>query len=390
MNFAFIAMRKVCWSMNKLIRRYHQLKMIPLIALSKILSCTRKKTHWVLHERGTDARDNAFFFYLYLKEKHPEQKVYYIVDKNSPDYDKVKEDAVHFGSLKNYWAIATAEKIISTHCFFGLPCMNSKLFRFCGLNRKFYFLQHGITGHFLSQMHFENSKIKMLFCAAKPEYEYMMCKYGYPEENLRYTGFARYDTLHNIKTKKQILIMPTWRIYLSDEKTFLESSYYHQWNQVLRDPQLAEYLEKNDLIAVFYPHFEMQKYLHHFQPGSDRIILGYFSYFDVQTLLKESKLLVTDYSSVFFDFAYMRKPVIYFQFDQEEFFSRHYSRGYFSYLQMGFGPVVDNCQDMICAIVQSAESGFCSTDEYLRRMDCFFPLNDQKNCERIYNAIRPA
>lgn len=373
--------------MNKLIRRYHQLKMIPLLALSKILSCFQKEKHWVLHERGTDARDNAYFFYLYLKETHPEQKVYYIIDKNSPDYDKVKEDAVHFGSLKNYWAIATAEKIISTHCFFGLPCINPKLFRFCGLNRKFYFLQHGITGNFLSQMHYENSKIKMLFCAAKPEYEYMMSRYGYPEKNLRYTGFARYDTLHNTKTKKQILIMPTWRRYFSDKKSFLESTYYRQWNQALKDPQLAEYLEKNDLIAVFYPHFEVQKYLHHFQPGSDRIILADFGQFDVQTLLKESKLLITDYSSVSFDFAYTRKPVIYFQFDQDEFFSRHYSRGYFSYLEMGFGPVVDNANALIDAIAQSADNGFVPTDVYSNRMETFFPLCDQKNCERIYQCI---
>ena len=57
--------------MNKLLRRYHQLKVIPLLALSKMLSCFQKEKHWVLHERGTDARDNAYFFYRYLKETHP-------------------------------------------------------------------------------------------------------------------------------------------------------------------------------------------------------------------------------------------------------------------------------------------------------------------------------
>ena len=373
--------------MNKLIRRYHQLKMIPLMAFSKVLSCFQKEKHWVLHERGTDARDNAYFFYRYLKEKHPEQKIYYIIDKDAPDYHKVAADAVHFGSLKNYWAIATAEKIISTHCFFGLPCMNPKLFRFCGLNRKFYFLQHGITGNFVSQIHFDNTKIKMLFCAAKPEYDYMLRRYSYPEKNLRYTGFARYDTLHNVKTKKQILIMPTWRMYISDENEFLASQYYLRWNQFLADPQLAEYLTKNDLTAVFYPHFEAQKYLHRFQPGSDRIVLADFTQFDVQTLLKESILLITDYSSVFFDFGYMRKPLVYFQFDLEEFFSKHYGRGYFSYQEMGFGPVVDNVHAVIDAIEQCADNGFVPTDAYLNRMKTFFPLYDQKNCERIYQCI---
>ena len=83
--------------------------MLFLMTLLKAVPHSRKKSHWVLHERGTDARDNAFFFYRYLKKNHPEQKVYYIIDKNSPDRNKVKEDAVHFGSLKSFWVIA-AEK----------------------------------------------------------------------------------------------------------------------------------------------------------------------------------------------------------------------------------------------------------------------------------------
>ena len=373
--------------MNKWIRRYHQLKMIPLIAFSKILSCFQKEKCWVLHERGTDARDNAYFFYRYLKEKHPGQKIYYIIDKKSADYHKVAADAVHFGSLKNYWAIAAAEKIISTHCYKGLPHMNEKLFRFCGLNRKFYFLQHGITGNYISQMHFDNAKIKMLFCAAKPEYDYMLCRYGYPEKNLRYTGFARYDTLHDIKTKKQILIMPTWRKNISDENDFLASQYYQRWNAFLTDPHLAEFLAQNDLYAVFYPHFEVQKYVHRFQSGSDRIVLADFAHFDVQTLMKESLLLITDYSSVSFDFAYMRKPLVYFQFDRDEFFSKHYGRGYFSYSKMGFGPVVDNENALIGAIEQSADHGFVPMNVYVDRMETFFPLCDQKNCERIYQCI---
>jgi hypothetical protein len=134
-----------------------------------------------------------------------------------------------------------------------------------------------------------------------------------------------------------------------------------------------------------------EKIVKHFhlpiQSGSDRIVLADFAHFDVQTLLKESLLLITDYSSVSFDFAYMRKPMVYFQFDPEEFFSKHYSRGYFSYLEMGFGPVVDNVNAVIDAIAQSADNRFVPTDVYSNRMETFFPLYDQKNCERIYQCI---
>ena len=373
--------------MNKLVRRYYQLKTILLMTLLKVVSSSRKKCHWVLHERGTDARDNAYFFYRYLKEKHPEQKVYYIIDRNSPDYSKVKDDAVHFGSLKNYWVLATAERIIATHVFVGLPGMNPKLFSWLGLNRKFFFLQHGVIQCDIPPLYYDRTRIRLFICGAAPEYRYIEDKYGYPDGTLRYTGLARYDTLHDARTKNQILIMPTWRMYISDENSFLQSEYYRQWDQILMDPCFADYLEKNDLSAIFYPHYEVQKYLHLFQTGTDRIILADFADYDVQTLLKESKLLVTDYSSVFFDFAYMRKPVVYFQFDQDEFFGKHYNRGYFSYQKMGFGPVTECVESTVDAIIQSAEGGFCPTDEYARRMQIFFPLYDQKNCERIYEAI---
>lgn len=373
--------------MNKLVRRCYQIKMILLMALLKLVPQPKKKACWVLHERGTEARDNAYFFYRYLKEKHPEQKVYFIIDKNSPDYDKVKEDAVPFGSLKNYWAIAKAEKIISTHIFVGLPGMNQKLFRFWGLNRKFVFLQHGVIQCDIPPLHYDQTGIHLFICGAAPEYKYIEENYGYPLAAVSYTGLARYDMLHDVATKRQILIMPTWRKYITNEENFLSSEYFRQWNHLLMDSRFAEYLEKNDLSAIFYPHYEVQKYLHRFHTGSNRIILADFANFDVQMLLKESKLLVTDYSSVFFDFAYMRKPVVYFQFDQEEFFSMHYNRGYFSHQKMGFGPVTESVEATVDAMIQSAEHGFLPTDTYRKRMEQFFPLYDQKNSERIYDAI---
>lgn len=358
------------------------------MVILRMIPHSRKKCHWVLHERGTDARDNGYFFYRYLKEKHPEQKIYYIIDKNSPDYDRVKEDAVHFGSLKNYWVLGKAERIISTHVFAGLPGMNAKLFGLFGLNHKFVFLQHGIIQCAIPLLYYSNTGIRLFICGAAPEYKYVEDQYGYPSGAVRYTGLARYDTLHDVKTKKQILIMPTWRVFINNEKEFWESEYYRQWNGILNDQMLAEYLDKNDLTAVFYPHYEVQKYLHCFKTATERIIMADFENYDVQTLLKEAKLLVTDYSSVFFDFAYMRKPVVYFQFDQQAFFTHCRTWGYFSYSEMGFGPVTDSVQDTVRAIVQSAELGFAPADEYLKRMESFFTLRDKKNCERIYDAIR--
>ena len=98
-------------------------------------------------------------------------------------------------------------------------------------------------------------------------------------------------------------------------------------------------------------------------------------------------MIITDYSSIYFDFAYMRKSVIYYQFDQDLFFSNHYLKGYFEVGRDGFGPlctteacVIANCKEII-------DQDFKPDSLYLQRMKNFFSLYDTKNCERIFTAI---
>ncbi len=71
-------------------------------------------------------------------------------------------------------------------------------------------------------------------------------------------------------------------------------------------------------------------------------------------ILTDSSLLVTDYSSVFFDFAYMDKPVLYFWFDDENFFAQ-YEKGYFNCRKDGFGPVVKTKDGVISFIIKKLD-----------------------------------
>lgn len=54
-------------------------------------------------------------------------------------------------------------------------------------------------------------------------------------------------------------------------------------------------------------------------------------------MLKESRLIIADYSSVAFDFAYMNKPLLYFQFDEEEYRTKHYKNDIFLMKKWIFG-----------------------------------------------------
>lgn len=363
--------------------RLRQMRVIFLLSVFRLAALFCKSKSWVICERGTEARDNGYAFYKYMKSKHPEQRVYYLITKDSADYHKVKEDAVIYGSAKSYLIITLAEKIISAHYASVIPVsVGSKIFHLFKFYKKFYFLQHGITMADLKVLYSNVAPMKMFICGAKPEYDYVKKQFGHPDGVVRYTGFARFDHLHDMKTKNQILIMPTWRTYLREEAAFDGSEYYARWQNVLSDEKLNDILCRENVKLVFYVHYEMQKYASRFTEGSDNVVIAHFNDFDVQTLLKESKLLVTDFSSVFFDFAYMEKAILYYQFDQP-----HYAKGYYSYQEHGFGEVCTEHNRLIDAICRSIENGFSVDENYKERIGKFFPIYDKNNCERIYKSI---
>jgi len=373
--------------MSKLALRIKQAKVLLLISFFRLFAKVFPRDIWVICERGDDARDNAYWLYKYIKENNPKQKVYYIIDFASTDYKKVSEDAVQIGSWKYFWVLAVSSKIISTHYGAGLKYFTQKFFRYSGLGKKFYFLQHGITHNDLVQLHGEHAPMRLFVCGASPEYDWITKYFNHPDGVVQYTGFARFDQLHNCPKKRQILVMPTWRSYIKTKEQFCESEYYRTWQSFITNPKLLHILQQLDITLFFYPHYEIQKNITCFKSNSQTVVIADFDHFDVQTLLKESAILISDYSSVAFDFAYMRKPVIYYQFDEELFFEKHYHRGYFDYTTIGFGDVCKKEADVIESISRICSQGMHIEERYSERVNRFFPLYDTSNCERIYQLI---
>jgi len=290
--------------------------------LFKLYNKIRGRKLLLVTEDGHTARDNGYHFYKYVKTKHPEELLLLCIDKKAEGYDKVKEfgNIIQYRSLKHWLYYLAASYNISNHKE-GNP--DAPLFYvihvLLGLYNNRVFLQHGITKDDAEWLYYKNCKFKYFICGAKREYEFIDEKFGYPKGNVIYTGFARFDNLYNNNVnKKQILIMPTWRNWLGritnslgEKSVFEETDFFKNWNGLLHDKRFIEYIEKNNLKVLFYPHIQMQKFIDKFSIDSKNIeILTPKT--DIQTVLKESAIMITDYSSVYMDFAYMEKPVLYF------------------------------------------------------------------------------
>ena len=83
----------------------------------------------------------------------------------------------------------------------------------------------------------------------------------------------------------------------------------------------------------------------------------------------------------------MQKPVLYYQFDEEEYRAHHYAQGYFDYHRDGFGEVVADEENLLALLEQYLAQGCHLEPKYRKRIENYFPLRDDKNCERIYHEI---
>lgn len=362
---------------------------IPLYLLSRIFG--HKKNYWLITERPTEARDNGYVLFKWIRENHPNQQVIYAIRKSSPDYEKVRSlgKVIEYGSLKHWYYLFFASVCCDTAWDICSP--NSLTFiltrDILPPKNKRVFLQHGITKDFMSQGLQQKLKADLFVCGAYPEWEYISKEFGYGDKAVRYLGFPRFDKLEDTSARnKSILFIPTWRMNLSSRE-FKDSDYFKGISSFLSNTRLKKHLEDEGVSLIFFLHPAITDKKDCFTAieSSHVKILSKIEC-DMQDLICSANMLITDYSSVAFDFAYLNKPVLYYQYDYVSFRKNHYKEGYFDYERDGFGPVIRNEKDLIDAIC--LVDSFKVEDEYKDRISKFFPLRDKNNSQRNYEAIK--
>ena len=377
-----------------------------LFIIAFIPSIIYKKTHkpfWIISDCQNEARDNGFYFYKYMVEHQPEQQVYFAINKKCYDYDKVNDigSVVQFGSLK-HWILYLAcqynigsQKNCKPNAAVGYILETRNI-----IKNKTIFLQHGVIKDDLPYVHYKNAKFILFTTSVEREYQYVKEHFGYQNNEVQKLGLCRFDDLKNESNKDIILIMPTWRQWIanSDFKTkniedisnFTNTGYYKHWTNLLKNKEFNDLLIKNNKKVIFYPHRNMQQYIEYFKDlENDNIIIAKFPEYDVHDLLNKSSILITDYSSVAMDFAYLNKPLMYYQFDYEIFRENHLTEGYFSYEDDAFGPILKTEDEIVKYIENIININKLKVEEkYQKRIDDFFDLRDNKNCERTYMTIK--
>lgn len=366
-----------------------------------------KKNIWIFSEKKLEARDNGYHFFKFIRTNHPEINAYYVIDKRGTDVEKVKQlgSIISYDSFRHCVFFYVAKERICSQIhgvrpFEEYPALKKiKIYR--RKDQRQINLKHGISKDYSPVFDFRKMGYDLYIAGVKPEYDYIKSLFNYPDKNIVLSGFCRFDALHNLPApKKQILIMPTFRSWLrtsdsskheaseGEMQKFLKSDYFKFYSGLLSERDLINVAKELGFSIFFYLHYTFQPYTKAFLPyASDVVKIAGREEFDVQNLLKDSALLVTDYSSVFFDFAYMHKPVVYAHFDKAEYREKHYKEGMFVYERDGFGPVCGDLQTVVAETKAIVQNNCGLTETYKKRVEDFFIPYDNHNCERVYDAI---
>lgn len=245
-------------------------------------------------------------------------KNYFIITKDSPDYEMIKDlkFVVTKFSLKYYWLIYNANSFISSDAPLHLNILrsNNKFLRKSLVEKKFIFLQHGVT---YLKAHQKNSAYRnekesepdYMVAGSEKEKEVICEMLSIPEERIWNTGLPIFDTIEynhiNNDSDDFITIMLTWKPYEEHLYDFRESSYYQSVIETY--DMLSKYIDTNKIYII--PHPKVFDLLMN-TDMKDNVWQG-----PISKILMLSKLLITDYSSVAYNTFYQGGGVVFYQPD---------------------------------------------------------------------------
>ncbi len=361
--------------------------------LGKFLKKRRNKKINLYYEKFAGKAEEGVFDLCLKCNESERTDNYFIIDKDSPDYDKIKdyEFVVPKYSFKYYWLLYNSNHFISSESPIQINIIrsNNKYLRKALYEKEFIFLQHGVT---YLKAHEQNSpygKGK----EAEPNYmvvgsqkeKYAVCDMlGIFEEKLLKSGLPIFDTIEyehiNNQTDDFITVMFTWKHYEEDLHDFRESSYYK--NVIKTYDLLSKYIDTSKISII--PHPKVFDSLMNTEM-KDSLWQG-----PISEILTKSKLLITDYSSVAYNSFYQGAGVIFYQPDlkvyeretgnlipdNDEYIGKRIFK-------------IDELEDVIKETVVDGKINLdkVRTEEFKEIYKTINEFSDGKNIERLYQKL---
>ena len=349
---------------------------------------------------GKQYSDNPRAIYEYMLRHKPEYKMYWSIEKKSiKTFKDLDIKTVPRFSIEWLFLMTRAKYWVS----------NSRLPLWIPKPRKTIYIQtwHGSPLKRLAadmdEVHMPGTNTvnyKRNFLKEVKKWDYLISPNRYSSEifarafqfdkKMIESGYPRNDFLINSKNektikqikecnglpkdKKIILYAPTWR----DNQFHGKGKYKFELQMDLK--QLKKRLG-NKYIIVLRLHYLVAENLD--LTDYNGFVYDFSQYEDIRELYLISDLLITDYSSVFFDYANLKRPMLFFVYDIEDY--RDNLRGfYFDFEAKAPGPLVKTTEEII-AEIETIENGDFAFDEAFYNKFCY--LEDGNASKRVVEEI---
>ena len=295
----------------------------------------QKKYIWLFGENdGKTSNNNSFYFWDHVVLNEDNIEKYFILERNNENCEKVKKMeknkrkyVVWKNSIKHYYLYKDADmfwvslsyKDISPSNVLGKEIVPKVL-------KPVIYLQHGTIamkrlGY--SGKSYNNNMFRFMIYNRRileqyqNENNFKPYQLYYAEYHPRYKELVkRMEQQQNIKKEeKQILWFLTWREYLGDNaatKKIINNIKY-----IVNNKNFNDFLSKKNYKLKICAHqfFNKEIIKEIVQNQKTNIKILYPKDVNIMDELIKSDLLITDYSSIGFDFTFLNKPVILYQPD---------------------------------------------------------------------------
>lgn len=198
---------------------------------------------------------------------------------------------------------------------------------------------------------------------------------GYPRVDLTLNSDVKeMKKRFNINTdKKIILYAPTWRGSSEKDST-------GEVEKIFEDVQHLKSIFSDDYEVLLKVHYFVYKNIA--KMGMGDICIP--NWVDTNELLSCVDILITDYSSIFFDFLPTKKPVIFYMFDRESY---EKDRGFYISLDSLPGPICKNIDDLVQTISNLSAIQEKYSEQYKNFLETYCYHDDGKATDRAFELI---
>lgn len=262
-----------------------------------------------------------------------------------------------------------------------------------GLSAKKVVLQKNVLGlqDSRASLEYDTKRFKadLFFVSSKTEKRLAIETLNFPEDKISITGLPRFDELLKDESlsasKHQLLIFPmnhdSGLYYQSDVIEHLTLSFI----SLLKNPIFLDFVQQYQLEVVIALPTAMLHYVTAFTECNCTVLLQ--SQENIQQLIKESSLLITDADPIAFDFSFLLKPVLFYQPDIKTLASEVPFNSTHIYLNELPGEITTSEESLIHLLEQIGINQFQVSRKNQQKADALLYYHDTQSNQRIYEAI---